>query len=77
MENTFNFNDQYILEDGRTILMPLDESDHIHLLPFSLNEPDLWKYSLVSAAGKKGSVTTCSWPSMPALRGERISFYRV
>ncbi|HNP21864.1 MAG TPA: GNAT family protein [Panacibacter sp.] len=54
MENTFNFNDQYILEDGRTILMPLDESDHIHLLPFSLNEPDLWKYSLVSAAGKEG-----------------------
>src|SRR5690606_39120362 len=24
-----------------------------YLLPFSLNEPELWKYSLVTAAGKK------------------------
>lgn len=54
MENTLNFDDQYILEDGRVILMPLDEGDYNQLLPFALNEPDLWKYSLVSAAGKEG-----------------------
>lgn len=54
MENTLNFNDQYILEDGRVILMPLDEGDYNQLLPFAQNEPDLWKYSLVSAAGKDG-----------------------
>lgn len=54
MESILNFHDQFILEDHRVILMPLDETDYQHLLPFSLNEPELWKYSLVTAAGEDG-----------------------
>jgi N-acetyltransferase len=54
MENIFNFEDHYILEDRHVILIPLEESDFIHLLPFALNEPELWQYSLVSAAGHTG-----------------------
>jgi N-acetyltransferase len=50
----FNPNKNYILEDERVLLRPLQQEDFIHLLPFALNEPDTWKYSLVTAAGEKG-----------------------
>ena len=43
-----------ILEDERVLLRPLKENDYENLLPFALNEPTLWKYSLVQAAGKDG-----------------------
>lgn len=55
--NTFeklDCNKNYILEDDRVLLRPLQQEDTIHLLPFALQEPELWKYSLVSAAGKEG-----------------------
>jgi len=42
----------YILENNRVQLRPLQSSDLDFLLPFSIQEPDLWTYSLVSAAGK-------------------------
>ena len=42
------------LEDERVLLRPLEESDYENLLPFALNEPTLWKYSLVQAAGEDG-----------------------
>ncbi len=32
-------------------LRPLSESDYNLLLPFAVNEPETWEYSLVSAAG--------------------------
>jgi len=40
------------LQDERVLLRPIEESDFEHLLPFSLNEPDIWKYSLTTAAGE-------------------------
>ncbi|MBS1582139.1 MAG: GNAT family N-acetyltransferase [Bacteroidetes bacterium] len=43
-----------VLEDGRVLLRPLEAGDHIHLLPFSLDEPELWTYSLLNAAGAEG-----------------------
>ena len=36
------------------ILRTLQPEDKIHLLPFSLNEKYLWKYSLVGAEGEDG-----------------------
>lgn len=42
-----------ILEDDFVLLRPLREDDIEHLLYFSINEPDLWKYSLVRANGKE------------------------
>ncbi len=50
----FDCNKNYILEDDRVLLRPLQQEDTIHLLPFALQEPELWKYSLVSAAGEEG-----------------------
>ena len=48
----FNFDRQYILEDERVLLRPLQKEDSINLQYFSLNEPDLWRYSLQGAAGE-------------------------
>ena len=45
---------EIVLENDRVLLRPLIEADYEHLLPFALNEADLWKYSLISPAGEEG-----------------------
>ena len=45
---------EIVLENDRVVLRPLTENDFEHLLPFALNETDLWKYSLISPAGEDG-----------------------
>ncbi len=45
----FNFNEEYILENDVVRLSPLQESDYDRLVHFSIDEPDLWRYSLVQA----------------------------
>lgn len=49
----FKFKSDLILENDRVQLRPLSNTDHAFLLPFSLKEPDLWRYSLTSAAGEE------------------------
>ena len=49
----FDHTKTYQLEDERVLLRPLEESDFGHLLPFSKKEPELWTYSLTSAAGEE------------------------
>jgi len=49
-----DFLENTVLENERVLLRPLQESDIEFLLPFAMNEPDTWKYSLVSPAGEKG-----------------------
>ncbi len=50
----FNCADDYILEDDVVLLRSLQLDDFKNLLPFSINEPDTWHYSLVTAAGEEG-----------------------
>ena len=50
----FDISKDYILENDNVLLRPLTAGDEENLLPISMNEPDTWKYSLVSAAGKAG-----------------------
>lgn len=50
----FEFTQDYILEDESVILRPLMAQDYDNLLPFALEEPDIWKYSLVQARGEDG-----------------------
>lgn len=50
----FDTSKMYFLEDDRVLLRPLQEEDAIHLLPFALHEPELWKFSLITAAGEEG-----------------------
>ena len=51
MLQPFNFDTNYILEDDCVQLRPLQKEDYHLLLPFALNEPEIWKYSLKPAAG--------------------------
>jgi len=53
----FQFHENYVLENERVKLMPLQADDLENLLPFSTTEPELWTYSLVSAAGEAGMKT--------------------
>lgn len=45
----FNFENDYFLENDFVTLEPLQENHLNELLKFSLNEPELWTYSLVKA----------------------------
>jgi RimJ/RimL family protein N-acetyltransferase len=47
----FDFDATYILENDNVKLRPLVKSDFSLLKEFSVNEPELWTYSLVSAGG--------------------------
>lgn len=48
---TFNFLQEYILENDRVRLNPLHLDDRDELLVFSEEQPELWKYSLQPANG--------------------------
>lgn len=47
------FEKEIVLEDERVLLRPLREDDFDNLLTFSLNEPDIWFYGLITAAGEE------------------------
>jgi RimJ/RimL family protein N-acetyltransferase len=48
-----NFDFDYRLENEKVLLRPLQHSDKRNLLSFSLNETELWKYSLQSGGGEE------------------------
>lgn len=50
--NSFDFNHEYLLEDDIVKLIPLRREDIDHLLEFSLNDPEIWKFSSLPAIGK-------------------------
>lgn len=47
----FNVRKDYTLEDESVLLRPLTMADYDNLLTFSLNEPELWKFSLLQGGG--------------------------
>jgi N-acetyltransferase len=47
------FENMPVLENKRVLLRAIRQEDFESLLPFSLNEPEIWKYGLVTAAGKE------------------------
>lgn len=47
----FDLTLNYTLENEIVLLRPLEQADLEHLLPFSLQEPEIWKYSLVQPGG--------------------------
>jgi len=47
----FSFTGDIILENEKVLLRPLRGEDFYLLLPFSLNEPELWTYSLQPGNG--------------------------
>ena len=53
MPSNYNREAEYILEDDRVLLRPLQVSDIEFLLPYALSEQDTWKYSGISAHGEQ------------------------
>ncbi|MGF1924242.1 MAG: GNAT family N-acetyltransferase, partial [Bacteroidia bacterium] len=49
----FDFTADITLENHRALLRPLVTTDIENLIHFSENEPSIWKYSLLQAAGRK------------------------
>lgn len=49
---SLDFESEIVLEDHRVRLEPYDNSNIIMLEHFSIEEPELWQYSLVPADGK-------------------------
>jgi len=49
----FDTTKNHVLENERALLRPLQTEDRKHLLRFSLNEPELWNYSLTAVNGEK------------------------
>jgi N-acetyltransferase len=45
-----DFNSEIILENERVLLRPLQAADYEHLVPFSIQEPEIWTYSHVPAS---------------------------
>lgn len=52
MIDNFDFSKEIILENDAVLLRPLQTSDFENLLEFSLNEPEIWTYSFMHAAGE-------------------------
>jgi len=51
MSATFDFNEEYTLEDNRVLLRPLRLTDEEYLFPFTEAEPDLWQYGTTQVSG--------------------------
>lgn len=47
--NNFDFKQDYILENEVVLLRPLAREDFNHLKVFTINEPNLWQFSLLQA----------------------------
>ena len=76
MENNSFFQNNVILENQCVLLRPLQWSDVDNLLHFSINEPDLWKYSLVRANGKE-NLEDNKWEFGLAFSGFECNLYVV
>jgi RimJ/RimL family protein N-acetyltransferase len=48
-----DFSKDYVLENEVVLLRPLSVNDFDNILPFSLQEPELWKYSLIPGNGEE------------------------
>ena len=56
MNEPLDFEKEYVLADDCVLLRPLMPIDADLLVNFAINEPDLWEFSLVSAAGKNNMI---------------------
>ncbi len=52
-QTVFDFSKNIKLEDERVLIRPLLASDYEHLVNFSIQEPEIWTYSLVRILGKE------------------------
>lgn len=48
------FPENIILENERVLLRPLEKTDIDFLIPFAINEPEIWQFSPTSMGGEEG-----------------------
>lgn len=51
---SFDTTQEIILENEFVRLSPLKQSDEVHLIPFAIEEPTIWKFSLKPLIGESG-----------------------
>src|SRR4051794_6349662 len=51
MQEQVDFTKDYVLENERVLLRPMVENDFENLLRFSIEQPELWRFSLITAGG--------------------------
>jgi hypothetical protein len=71
----FDCQQQYSLENEVVLLRPLGENDYEYLVTFSINEPELWFYSLVPADSEANLKTYIHSALKRQKRKQRISIY--
>lgn len=70
----FDFDTDYTLENEVVQLRPLISGDYSRLLPFALNEPELWTYSMIPAAGRDGMKAYVDWAIAERVRHKQYPF---
>jgi len=65
---------EYILEDDSVLLRPLREDDFENLLHFAINEPETWRYSQISPAGKEAMTNYINDALMARATGKEYPF---
>ncbi|MBC5838207.1 GNAT family N-acetyltransferase [Flavobacterium muglaense] len=53
---SLNFSQGLVLENNHVLLRSLQESDLEYLVPFAINEPNTWEYSMVRVDGKDNMI---------------------
>lgn len=51
MKAVIDFTESYVLENDHVLLRPLLKDDFGNLIRFSIEQPELWRYSLITAEG--------------------------
>jgi len=74
MPSPFNPQAEYILEDERVLLRPLQESDLQHLLEYAHNEPDNWRFSSANGYGEDNMRTYIKTTLEERQKGEQYPF---
>ena len=62
------------LENDNVLLRPLEITDIDHLLEFSLNEPEIWKFSLAQGSGKENMIKYISDAVLARASNKEYSF---
>ena len=71
---SIDFNYNYQLDNDVVLLKPLVKDDFDFLLPYALLEPELWKFSSVSAAGANGMQAYIDQATQARLQQKEYAF---
>lgn len=74
MQHDFQFVQDYFLENDYVLLRPICLEDIDFLLEYACNEPELWRHTLVSAAGYENMLAYINHATRLRKRGQQYAF---